>query len=236
MKYIYYTLGALLLSALVLGCTYENNHSVEISEMRDLTEQHIAQPRASELISLYGENMWDGRAFRYQTITDVSINPVFQLTLAAGGARLLSNKYVREDEIAAFNEKIMTLLDSISSDTIGRERSSVYVPFATELNRLVTSNADTRVLVIHSDMRENTESISFYHGNTLRELQNNPDSIRAKLESRVALNTLTGIRICIVYQPRDPEDDRTFSIVSSFYKTFLESKGATVSITATPTL
>lgn len=229
----YYIIAALAILAIAgVGCAESGKTKTEISVMRDLTEAQIAAPDASEIMALYPGNTWDERIWRYQSISDVSLNPATVFALAASGSRLLANSFERDKEAAAFEAKISTFLDTVSSDTVGRNNSSVYIPVAIELNRLAESDADTRILVLYTDLMENTADISFYRPKTLATLKTAPEEIRKKFDATVELVDLSSVRVYIVFQPRSPAEDETFRLVSTFYKTLLESKGATVTVAA----
>jgi hypothetical protein len=79
---------------------------------------------------------------------------------------------------------------------------------------------------------ENTDKMSFYNKSVLNSIKKEPDKIKQYFESQIKLNKLNGIKIYIIYQPRNTEEDNAFSIVSGFYKQLFESKGADVEITA----
>lgn len=81
-------------------------------------------------------------------------------------------------------------------------------------------------------MMENTDKLSFYDKGILHEIKTKPERIKQYFESQIKLNKLNGIKIYIIFQPENMEQDNAFNIVSEFYKKLFESKGATVEITA----
>ena len=59
-----------------------------------------------------------------------------------------------------------------------------------------------------------------------------PETIETIFEKKAVLPSLVGIEVYLIYQPTTAENDATYRVVSEFYKTLLESKGATVNISA----
>jgi hypothetical protein len=103
---------------------------------------------------------------------------------------------------------------------------------ASELNRLAHSVANRKVLIIWSDLMENSATISYYHQKDLTRLIKDPESLTEQLEKIQALDDLNGIEVYFICQPQDAKSDAVFGLVSNFYKNLLESKNAKVTITA----
>jgi hypothetical protein len=79
---------------------------------------------------------------------------------------------------------------------------------------------------------ENDLDISLYSKQELELLKANPDSLKEIFEKRKALPSLPGIEVYFIYQPSNAIDDKDYRLVSDFYRSLLESKGATVHISA----
>jgi len=210
-----------------------SNQTIEVSVLRDVTELHLSQPMANEILPLYGLDIqkWSGGDFHFANISDVSYNQTKEAHLTTAN-QWLSNEYDRTKQVKLFYSSITQILTDAQKDTIGRWHSSIYVPLANELNRLSQSTSKRRILLVYSDLMENDLSLSFYNKRTLSLLASNPGVVRKQLESIASLNNLSGIEIHLLYQPPNAESDMQFKIVSGFYKQLLESKGATVSISA----
>ena len=214
--------------------TSDTRKSTDYSVIRDLTDSVKVMPDEDALISDLGidTNIWNGINFSFFNVSDVSYTPHWRISLSKGGDRLASSEYVRKREVTAFKGKLTALLDSARSDTVGRDHSSIYLPIAEELARLSNSNADRKVLVIYSDLMENTPDLSFYNPRTFAQLNSDPDIIVDKLTAKAKLPDLTGIAIHLVYEPKDAQDDIRFRQVSGFFRQLFEGQGATVSISA----
>ena len=217
------------------ACNARQHNTSEIAIMLDVTEPLLAWPKADELQQLYkleNDNM-NGVRLHVSELNDVSYNRQTPFVLEQGGSALTTNRFDRKHEVEAFLEGIALYFDSITHDTlIGRPKSSLYIPLAMQLNSLSESNAEHRVLVVYSDLLENSSQLNLYDPETLSQLKNKPDTIAARLKRMTALNDLTGIHIYIVFQPRDTASDDTFRSVSGFFKTYFEQHGADVTVTA----
>jgi len=224
-------MGAL---TLLYSCNSTNEYKVIASLMIDKTEVFLlAQPDADAIKQLLpaDKDNWQGYRFRQQIISDVNDNPIYQEDLAPS-CEYLSNIYDKTDEVQKFFLGIDTALQKTKSVSLGKTRSSIYAPMVKELNHLAESEAKHKVLVIYSDMMENSYLSNFYEKSIIKELQNTPEEIQQQFEKAVSIGDLKGIEIYIIYQASNNEESRVFTIVSKFYKKLLEDKGAKVSITA----
>jgi hypothetical protein len=222
-------------AVLVTSCDKPKHTTHDAVVFIDVTEPLLAWPNATEVISLFGldnDNM-QGVTLTVSELNDVSYNKQTVFALTVGGTVLTTNRFERTRETEAFISEVDTYFESLARDTmVGRPRSSLYMPLARELNRLAASKADNRVLVIYSDLMENSSQVSFYAPQTRTQLQYAPDTVTAALERLAPLADLSGIRIYIMYQPEDPAADDTFRLVSGFFRSHFEQHGATVSISA----
>jgi hypothetical protein len=144
----------------------------------------------------------------------------------------LGNEFDREKKVKDFYAQITQILTNLEKETNGKDNSSIYIPIANELNRLSQNTALKRILLVYSDLMENTEELSFYNKSKFSLLQSDPDTIQKYFLAEVPLQKLNGITIYLIYQPSDPKTDEEYQIISGFYKKLFESKGATVLITA----
>jgi Uma2 family endonuclease len=71
-----------------------------------------------------------------------------------------------------------------------------------------------------------------YSKQELELLNTNLDSLKGIFEKRKALSSLQGIEVYFIYQPNNAVEDKDYRLVSDFYRSLLESKGAIVHISA----
>ena len=232
----YFSCIVCMIAVVLLGaCANMNTRtSTEYSVIRDLTDSAEVMPDEAALINDLGidTNIWNGINFSFFNVSDVSYTPHWRIAIARGGNRLASSEFTRKREIAAFKAKLSALLDSARSDTAGRTHSSIYLPVAEELVRLSNSNAERKVLILYSDLMENTPELSFYNPRTFADLGTSPDKVKSKLLAEAKLPDLTGITIHIVHEPKNAKDDATFRRVSEFFRQMFEAQGAEVSVSA----
>lgn len=235
MKTILYIFITLIIISLPLVWISNFNHTnkTEITVIRDLTDKFNAMPNAEEIKSLYEleNNIWDEGLFRLIDLTDLNINKTNQANINAENF-LFGNKYKRKDKVKAFLAKIHKIISFTDTKAVGKDNSAVYYPIAMELNRLSKSKASTKLMLIYSDLMENTNTLTFYDKNTLKKLKTKPDYIQQNFESQLKLANLSGIKIYLIYQPTNTKQDEDYKVVSDFYRKLFESKGAIVEIRA----
>lgn len=225
------TLGVLTLCE---SCNSPQPQTTEVVVLWDVTEPHQPIPEAGDILPLYklDTDPSRGAIFRFSVTSDVQLNEQRVFVLSASAQNALANPFDREREVQEFINNVTAFLNSLSMDTVGREHSALYVPIAITANALSLSSSDRKVLLLFTDLRENTSRISFYDKRTLVLLQTDSAKVAALLQEQEPLNELSGIEAYVLYQPRDIADDETFAVVSRFYRGFLTNKGATVTIAA----
>jgi len=237
MKTIISILGILLVLALAVGLTVKNlqnkTASTDITVMRDITDPHTSQPQGSDVLSLYhlDSSKWDGGHFRFVDITDVSYNKVYETSLNAEN-QWMGNEFDREKTVKKFSSSILKTLNSAQTESTGKDMSSIYLPVVSELNRLNASSSKKKILLLYSDLIENTLVFSMYTLKNLELLKTHPESIRKYFESLGPLKNLSGIKVYLIYEPNDNAADQIYKTIAGIYKDILESKGAVVEITA----
>lgn len=227
---------AFVVMLIFLGCAAVDSQRkhIEYAAMIDLTDSIKIVPDENSVVADLGidENIWNSANFSLGTFTDVSYTPHARISLAKAPSRLTASEFTRKREVVAFKTNLSALLDSARSDTSGKPNSSLYLPMVEELTRLSNSTADRKVLVIYSDMMENSLDLSFYSPNTLALLRTDPDKVKAMLFAKAKLPNLTSIEIKLIYLPKNAKDDAVFHTVSQFFSSMLSEAGATVSISA----
>ena len=218
---------------LIVSCTSLHNSDTEIVLVRDITDSFLSQPKLNEITPLFGldNNQWQGIKFRFIDITEVSYNRTYEANIKEEN-QWLSNEFERRKKVKNFYAEAARILNTSAKETIGKDNSAVYMPIAQELNRLSQSNSNKKILLVYSDLMENTNKMSFYDKQKLELLKTNPDSVSKYFEKQTPLESIQGIKIYFIFQPDGIEEDEEFKIVSGFYKKLFEAKGAIVQITA----
>ncbi len=207
--------------------------STDITVMRDITDTQISQPKLSDVSTLLDldNSKWDGANFKFVDITDVSYNHIYETKILPEN-QWLGNELDRDEKVKKFYTEISQILTNADTEKVGKVNSSIYKPIASELNCLSLSASQNKSLLVYSDLEENTDKFSFYDKKKIILLRTEPDSIRKYFEALSPLKNLTGIKVFLIYQPKNNEADELYQLIAGLYKTLLESKGAKVEITA----
>ena len=223
------TLLLLCVAIFLFSYTYKAPPTTDISALRDITDKHLAQPTADEILSLLdfsGRHRWNGAKLRFSNLTDVSYNHVMETSMDNAN-EWFSNEIARDNQIQKFKTEVSRIINE-SNEPVGREHSSVYLPIAAELFRLSQSHAERKVLLVYSDLMENDLEVSLYSKDELHRLKTNPDSLKEIFLKRKPLPNLEGITVYFIYQPSDAVQDNEYRLISDFYRSLLEEKGAKV--------
>jgi hypothetical protein len=223
----------IIILAIIFACNPGNLSETEVVVIRDITDIQLSQPKSEDITKLIDldNSKWNGANFRYVDITDVSYNRTYQASIKSEN-QWMGNEFDRQKKVKGFSADISEILNEVEKVTIGKDNSSIYIPVARELNKLSQGSSQKKILLLYSDLMENTDELSLYDNNKLNLLKINPDSIQKYFEAQIPLQRLDGIKIYLIFQPSNTEEDRQYKIVSGFYKELFESKGATVEITA----
>jgi hypothetical protein len=223
----------IIVTTIILASTTVNTNVTELTVMRDITDNQLAQPQLADIVSILNldNSKWNGADVRFLDITDVSYNHTYESSINAEN-QWMGNDFDREQKVKNFYAQITQILTNLEKESSGKNNSSIYTPIARELNRLSKSSAQQKTMLVYSDLMENTDEFSLYKKCNLNLLKTNPDTVRKYFESLNSLGNLKGIKIYLVYQPVNKEADEQYRLIAGFYKDLLESKGATVEITA----
>lgn len=211
---------------------FEPRTTIE-SVMQDVTDSSLVKPDSTTLLGQFHmeDHKFDGATFRYTDLNEVSLNQVHQVVLPAT-PMILSNELDRDKQIRQFKDSVGSAITQSLIKSIGRSKSSIYLPISKELTLLSKSNAQSKSLIIFSDLLENSADISLY-GIQGRELLNHhPDVLIQRFEELSPLPNLLGINVYLIYQPDTIYKDEAYKKISEIYKTMLVRKGAIVTIEA----
>lgn len=211
--------------------------TTECSILIDVTSSYMASLKhisSDELIKLYQLDTKTSNAgiYRQAFLTETFLNYTYQYNLKGVSSFLMSNSFDREEEIKIFKEKIATSIAEIQQVKKNRPSSSVYVPICRELIRLSSSDSERKILLAYTDLKENSDYLSFFSKKSLGDLVNHPEKIENYLQREMELpKDLTGIEMFIIHEPED-NDNFIFKRLSRIYKTMIEKRGGKVYIQA----
>lgn len=231
---IYITIIAVIIIVITISCSMsKNQQTTEVVVIRDITSPHLSMPEIEVIQSLYklNVNKWQGAIFRLTSITDISYNKTYEARIEAEN-KWLENEFERRKKIKTFFDEIGRIINLSESHKYSRNKSSVYSNIAKELNKLSKSKSHKKIILIYSDLAENTNEMSFYKNKDLYLLKNNTEKLTEYFNSITPLLNLENIEVFLIYQPENSKQDDTYRLLSGYYKTLLENKGANVEITA----
>jgi hypothetical protein len=204
--------------------------NASISVFIDITDEGMAQPNGKQVLSLLKfdkKYMWSGATVRLIPLTNVNFNPIREVTLPSRN-KWLSNELSRKKELLQFKEEVVMLFSPSYSENIGREHSSLYGPIMDELMRLYAKNDKRKIMIIYSDLMENSTELSLYNKKQFQAFVSNPTEQFPWMENFSQLPDLSDIQVYLIYQPENVQDNYRYTRVSEVIKKILENKGATV--------
>ena len=237
MKTIRLIISVMSLVAL-LGCQAPKSTETEVSIMFDITgssgndKMDITTQDVYEIFDL-ADNPFNFGQFRASTLTETHLSKIYQTKLLPVVSIGDYNKFSRENHIRLFLKDIDSLLFTVKNAGNGKKASSLFIPISKELHRLANSKANKKVLLCFTDLFENSSSMfSVYPSNNLAIDMENLDKLTELLSKKAPIpDNLRNIEIYLIYNP-DLNTDRSFLMLSQWYKALLESKGAIVHISA----
>lgn len=223
---------------LFTSCNDTTPTKTSVSLLVDLTgsyHDNVPDISSESILQLFAlENTYNYGSFRTDFVSDVNYSKVQQITLPSVASMLEYNEFEREGQITDFKKKIDELINKVNSTQRGRPNSAVYIPIAREINRLANMQADRKVIIIYSDLLENSNHFRFYEQKSMKLLAEKPEEIQTLFEKQLPLaDDLAGIHVYIIYQAPNETASTAFQLFSnSVYLPMLEAKGATVTIGA----
>ena len=218
--------------------TFEINEATAISIVMDTTDYHKLFPIADPILALYefDDNINTEAYFRLSCISDKQLTPVTEFHLESGDETEKKNKHrisnFRENHVLIFYDKIRNTITSFSSlDTaIQSDYSECYRTIVNETKWLMEKTAGKKVLIIYSDLMENSDLYNFYEMNISTQVFEK-EKVISTLDSVFALpDHLIGLEVYLVFQPKDRLEDARYQATSKLYKEMFESRGAMVKI------
>lgn len=169
---------------------------------------------------------------------EVSRSPYKTISIESGEGGLMderSNRYIRSDEVKSFKAEIVTAIETaIETEDWGRSNTKIYQQLCREFRSLKASNADHKVVVIFSDMLENSDLFSFYNEEGKPGLR----QVKGWLKDQAALTKAVGnlsadcafpnlddIEIHIVSN-RSKKTDELINVAEQFWTRMFTMKGA----------
>ena len=208
----------------------------------DPTNKKQIWPTANPILKLYTLERFPNAecSFELLSITDKKLNPSFHSYLADNNTTELENT---EDDPQFRNKKIVQFYGLVRDNfndaysffdtTQPRSYSECWLTITKGLSELTQKKADSKYLIIASDLMEKSDILNTY----IECGRSSVQTIAQKLQKVYPVPTdLHGITVYIVYQPKDRNDDSRFNKMFEVYKSLLGSNGAILKAQATNTI
>lgn len=170
-------------------------------------------------------NIQDGTSrnagvLRIYPLYDLASSRNVRIPIKEGKSKLESNKFVREKELKKFSEKVKSKVEEMNAAYGGEElkHSYIFQPLEKGFKKLTNSSADHKVVLIYSDMLENSQVANF-HTAKLDE-----GALLKRLEQASNLEDLSEFEVYIVY-PVDQKNDAKIQKRLAVWEQYFVNKG-----------
>jgi len=211
-----------------LGCNISPPTETELYIYLDFTEGQDYSQQITEDLDSYAELLQIGENGS-PNFGKVKIFPLHDLSsarsktvkLKAGKSEFEANKFIRQKEVDKFKTQLSTALMEINEKYTGTSLNNSHLiePISKGMKKLNKSNADNKVVLIYSDMLENS-SIANFHG----KISNSKDW-STRIDAACDPEDVSDLEIFVVY-PIDKKMDGKITKVAEFWTDYFASKGA----------
>ncbi|QMU65526.1 MAG: hypothetical protein GKR88_15370 [Flavobacteriaceae bacterium] len=234
MKTIIRILFVVCVAILFVACTpSETPPTSEIYNLVDVTGSHQSQPvhlTADKLMRLSGldSEPKSGVTYTQSLITEVHLNQELPIALVPASPSKY-NKYKRRAKVKRFVAQVMQAIEDVQQADYDRESSTIFLNVNNTITKVANNNADQQLVIIQSDMLNNSREFSAYNRQDMKKLVQSPNYLAELLEQYAPITatslSLQKMKVIIVFQPTDTQTDYAFRLISQRFKDYLLSKG-----------
>lgn len=216
--------------------------SIYVTAVVDITDTRQVYPNAESILPIFNFNNAENSegTFKLCPVTDRELNPDIEFHLPNGIETEKSNSEddpdFRKKVIIQFFTSIrntITEFNTKAKNDTSVAHSECFKSISNELQNLAQHKKPKSVLLVYSDLQENSVFYNCYVKSNQRILQNYPEKISDIFEKTHLLpDRLNNITIYFIYNPVSREDDVHFMAMLKVYKKLLISRGAKVSVGA----
>ncbi len=245
MKKILFLLSLNLLWCSCKESTNEVKHSTFITTILDVTDQQTMLPDAEAIIKLYefNSNKNIEAGFKICTLTDKQLNSDKYLHLPDGSISEKDNNQddpnYREKLIASFYNAIRKAVTGLITEnkcSPPLHNSECFRIISNEIQEMINNHAEKNILIVFSDLQENSELFNCYKKSSQQLLHKTPIEVSKIFEATHLLpKDLRAVKIFFVFAPKNSEADKRYMDMIGVYKYLLESRGAIVKVQANNT-
>ncbi len=210
-----------------LGCNTSPPKETELYIYLDFTEGQDYTQQIEADLDNYAEllNVGENGSSNFGK---VKIFPLYDLTsarsktvkLKEGKSEFESNKFLRQKDIDKFKTQLLNSLTEINEKYTGKELKSSHLiePICKGMKKLNKSDANQKIVLIYSDMLENS-SIANFHG------KSSSKDWPSRIDATCDPEDVSDLDIFVVY-PVDKQNDGKITKAAEFWTDYFASKGA----------
>ncbi|MEK7585796.1 MAG: hypothetical protein AAB477_00985 [Patescibacteria group bacterium] len=215
----------------------QQHSTIAVSVILDVTDPRSYWPGPDQLLQLFHFKQTPEAEglFRLRTISDKRLTPIISYRLADAQSMEKENRdddpQFRNKNVVAFYNTVRKSMNDFYSQadtTQSLSNSECYRAITDELTFLSETKSDQRTLIIASDLMEKSDLQDCYTANL-----SNSKAIATLFEKANLLpQNLSEITVIFLFNPRDRNEDKKFSLMVEAYKILLLSKGAEIKVQA----
>lgn len=197
----------------------------------DITDPDTGRLSASSIIgtATNGQSINDALTLHVETLSPYHHNMVQEFKLPKESL-LLGNPTIRKRSVQKLTKQLDTVLLKMYAEQDSKEQSNIFEPILTAANELSTSNTSKKIIIVSSDLQENTPAFSYLKKSDSMLLKTNPNEVERILLNGIPVKDLKGVTIYLIHTPRSLHDDDLFNQFAKLYKRFYEKHHAVVII------
>lgn len=217
----------ILLVFTLFSCETKPPTETEIYLYFDFTEGQDYSERIEEDVMAYLELMEVGD-MSSSNFGKIKVYPLYDvgsargktIKLKEGKSEMESNKFLRKKEVEKFRGQLVDFLTEVNGEYTGKslDKSHIFAPICKGISKLNGSDADRKIILIYSDMLENSD-IANLHAKTA-----NFEKWTAAFDEACDLEDVSDLEFYIVH-PVDKNNDSKIQIAADFWSNYLMDKG-----------
>lgn len=230
LSYFFQRLLSLALILMLNTSCNSTNHSqqIEVLILLDQTESFFqASIDTDKVLNFLGKRIGfsaeemttNGIRVRISPLNELVNNPKYIVELPPVANSLLEVTKKRKEAQVAFGQQIAQKVDAMKNQDGTYGSSQLVSPLMQHLERLNSTPADTKIVLLFSDLVENSRAMSFYHEDKA--------AIEAYIGNKIqqAGYSFFGIELYTVYQPQSTEADALFEMIKPLYRDAFSANG-----------
>lgn len=173
-----------------------------------------------ELMELSEEGSTNYGKIKIFPLYDVASARNKTVKIKAGKSEFESNKFLRQKDIEKFQTQLLQDLQELNAQYTGKElnNSHIFEPICKGMRKLNKSSADRKILLVYSDMLENSDIANFHAKGA------NAKDWTERFNAACDPEDASDLEVHIVY-PVDKSNDAKITKAADFWTNYFADKG-----------